>query len=131
MAYTFEIDARNHIVRVQVTGVDTPADVEQRIREVTNDLRWSPGMNVIVDYSGATRSEISPDYLAKVATVHSMLRAFLGDGRLAIVAGEETAAGFTRMWDAYVQGRSSMQIRVCRDVKEAEAWLGLPPAGGG
>ena len=123
MAYTYEIDSKARLVRIAITGIDTATDIERRTREITNDLRWSPGMDALVDFSGATGIDASMEQLGDTAVVFGQLDMLIGDGRLAIVAPRDPIHEIGLRWEAMAQGRTAMKIRVFRDRAEAERWL--------
>ncbi len=127
MPYTYDIDRKANLVRVTITGHNTAAEMERRMREVTNDLRWSPGMDALVDMTGMTGLDMSPDQIGDLTALHGMLDALIGDGRLAMVADKEVSMGFSRLYQTFGEQRTSMKIRVFQSVREAEQWLGIKP----
>lgn len=127
MAYTYVIDSEAGLVRITVTGRDTAADNARRIREIANDLAWSPGMDVLLDFTGAAEIDIAPAEMDAIAKMKVGIDALIGDGRLAIVADRDLIYGMSRMYEALAEGKISMKIRVFRDLREAEEWLGTGP----
>jgi SpoIIAA-like len=127
MPYTYDIDRQANLVRVTITGHNTAAEMERRMREVTNDLRWSPGMDALVDLTGMTGLDMSADQIGDLTALHGMLDALIGDGRLAMVADKEVSMGFSRLYQTFGEQRTSMKIRVFQSVREAEQWLGINP----
>jgi hypothetical protein len=131
MAYTYEIDRRRNFVRIIVTGRDSVADILRRMREISNDLRFSPGMDVLNDFTGVTDLNLSADDIDGITKLQKALDDLIGGGRQAIVADQDLIYGLGRMYETLAEGRVSMKIRIFRQLREAEAWLGIDrPAGG-
>jgi len=124
MAYTYVIDREAGLVRITVTGRDTAADNERRIREIANDLAWSPGMDVLLDFTGATEVDVAPAEMEAIAMMQAGIDALIGDGSLAIVAGRDLIYGLSRMYETIAEAKVSIKIRVFRDLREGEEWLG-------
>lgn len=125
MPHTYDFDRKANLVRIVVTGHDTAPEMERRLREITNDLRFSPGMDALVDLTGMTGLDASPDQIGDIAALHGMLDALIGDGRLALVAEQGLPLGFSQLYRTFGEQRTSMKIRVFASVDEAERWLGI------
>ena len=50
-------------------------------------------------------------------------REILGNGKWAILVTNDLEFGMARMWNAYVEERVDLEIRVFRDESEARSWL--------
>jgi hypothetical protein len=130
--HTYDIDRKANLVRIVVTGHDTAAEMERRLREIVNDLRFSPGMDALVDLTGLTGLDASPGQIRDVATLHGRLDPMIGGGRVALVADKDVSVLLGRQYQEAGERRTSMRFRIFQSVREAESWLGIAPrpAGG-
>jgi hypothetical protein len=127
VAYSYIFDRARNLVRINVNGRDTAADNQRRIREITNDLSWSPGMDVLVDFTGTTDFDISAEGIGAIAMTQGQIDPLIGGGRLAVVASREPIYELSRLFEVLAERKGSMRVRVFRELVEAEEWLGLGP----
>ena len=125
MTYDYHFDERYPLVYINVKGKDSFSGHIERINRVTSDSKWAPGHNVLIDFTGTTEFEVSNRELEGVAAAQESRNVVIGDGKLAVVAPEDIIFGLTRMWEALVETRTSMEIHVFRNREDAVRWLGF------
>ena len=131
MAYSYTIDKKNRVARVKVTGHDTVFINKARIAAITKDPDWKPGYNVLVDFRGTYKFDLSVPDIEELATLHRELEDVIGNGRLAVVAPDDVVYGVSRMWETVTEGHTFMTTYIFRNLRDAEEWLGIPPSGDG
>ena len=115
-----EIDVDRRLVRTRLVGAVTVAEVEEHNRALGLDPKFKPEFEQLVDLSEMTAILYDLAAVRKSATEH----VFSPGVRRALVATSDAAFGMSRMFA--MQSESEGQcIEVFRDMKEAEAWLGL------
>ena len=117
---TSEIDVDRRLVRTRLVGAVTVAEVEEHNRALALDPKFKPQFEQLVDLSGMTAILYDLAAVRKSAGEH----VFSPGVRRALVATSDAAFGMSRMF-AMQSESEGQRIEVFRDMKEAEAWLGL------
>ncbi len=125
MAYSYNIDKQNHLVRVTVTGHDTVLVNKARIEQIVSDPDWESGYDVLVDFRGTYRFDLSVPDIEELAALHESLGEAIGNGMLAVVAPSDVVYGVSRMWETVTESHTFMTTNIFRTMREAEEWLGL------
>jgi hypothetical protein len=125
MSYTIAFDLPHRLVRAVIEGRDTLSDMQERFRAITRDSRWSPGLDVLLDFRGVTDFDLSASQAQHAAELFTAEGAVIGDGRVAIVADRDLVYGMGRMWQAFSEASSPTEVGIFRTLAEAESWLGL------
>jgi hypothetical protein len=108
------------------SGVITDAEMLDGYRRAYADRRWRPGFNEVTDLRGADLRAITSDGLRGVqALVSESMTGFTGAFRTAVLAPTDLTFGLSRMYEA-MAADSPESVRVCRDVHDAAAWVGIP-----
>jgi hypothetical protein len=108
-------------VRVTASGTSDLAGQMGLFEDVVGDARYSPGMPILVDYSGLDERRAPSADVEQLGRFIAGLDAALGDAKLAIVVPDTVAFGLGRMSQARIETRVEIQFFYDRD--EAEGWL--------
>ena len=116
------------LVLVTLDGVVTESDFERDLLPLFELPEYGLKPRALVDCTRATEAHGSSHALwraARAARLHVDPK--LGDcsGKVAIVAPTPEFFGLGRMYEL-LRRESKVEVRVFREMAEAEAWLGLP-----
>jgi hypothetical protein len=120
MPMVSEIDVDRRLVRTRVVGAVTVAEVEEHNRNLGLDPKFNPEFEQLVDLSEMTSILYDFASVRKSAKEH----VFSPGVRRALVATSDATYGMSRMF-ALQSESEGQRIEVFRQMKEAEAWLGL------
>jgi len=126
MPLDFVLDPAHRLVRSFVSGSISEAET----RTHYNRMQKAPGFELtfrqLCDMRQATELHLSAAFLKELAS-----RSIFAPGtRRAFVAPNDLHYGLSRMLQTFCEHEGS-EVGVFRSMEEAEAWLSLPPAGGG
>lgn len=108
------------------SGVITDAEMLDGYRRAYADRRWTPGFNEVTDLRRADLSAVTSAGLRGVqALVSESTTGFTGAFRTAVLAPTDLTFGLSRMYEL-MAADSPESVRVCRDVDDAAAWVGIP-----
>jgi hypothetical protein len=126
MPITYRIDAERGRIRTTGIGNVTLDDVLAHFDALECDPRCPPHLDVLLDLT-AQETLPKPEQLRSAAERVGAVTepAF---GLCAIVTSSESMFGLLRMFEVYSEPHFE-QVRVFRDVAEAEAWLDAERAG--
>lgn len=117
-----------HLLICTWSGVITDAEMLDGYRKAYADRRWSPGFNEVTDLRRADLSAVTSDGLRSVqALVSESTTGFTGAFRTAVLAPTDLTFGLSRMYEL-MSADSPESVRVCRDIDDAAAWIGIPAA---
>jgi len=129
MPVEFELEARKRRIRVRWIGPITgdemlKADAQFRGKP---EPGFEPDFDQLIDLRSATGGEVSTETL-QILT--SRPPAFARSSRRALVVRSDLGYGLSRMWEQ-MRSDEAGEIRVFRDMDEAERWLDerVPDAG--
>lgn len=120
MPVTYEIDARNSVIRTRCTGYVTLPEVLDHFRELASSPRPTE-LDVLLDLRSST-SLPTDDQLRKVSEAIQGVRERVRFGSCAIVAPQDPMYGTAMIFEVFA-ARGFRESRVFRDVDEAEYWL--------
>lgn len=112
-------------VKLSGEGVVTLDEVLMAVESILADPAFAPGMDAICDLCGVEDFQGRRDDVVKLADLNTRLRSKSGKGRTALVAAKDHTYGVCRMWLAYAEAKSDMQVSVFRDVESATKWIGV------
>jgi hypothetical protein len=122
MPSSYEIDVAIRLVRARLWGVVTFPDLKSNRLRMMEDPAFKPDFSQLTDLSDATKIAMTPAEIREFAR----LLPFTPDSRRAIVAPSDAAFGLARMFGIYREEIvSNDPLRVFRNFKDAEDWLGL------
>jgi hypothetical protein len=119
MPVSYKIDKRKRLVVCMVTGVCTANDVLGFHREIVKNPDFDPSFSQLVDSTGITRSEISPEHMRSVAEQSP----FSANSRRALVAESDLGYALLRVYEIVRGLRGDRQVRVFRTCAAALEWL--------
>ncbi len=126
MPVGYRIDSEAGVVFVRGEGAITCADLERYCVGVVRDPAYRAGMHELADFRGARDGGLTPGDLYKLRDLNKSLADQLAPSRLAYVVDSDLGFGLARMFGALSE-ESPVDHAVFRELKEARAWLGLPP----
>ena len=123
MGITTQIDGERNLRIHKVTGALTFDELIGTLKEVYSEPDFDPDMNSLWDVREADLSSFeTPD-------IHN-LRNFVGKhwgtggrSKAAIVVLGDLDFGISRMYEFYLQAKSSSEVQVFRDYDEALSWV--------
>ena len=125
MAYYYEFDEKNGLVRVTVIGLDTYEDQKSRINEITSDPRWMTGYNILVDYRDTIKLDLSASQLEDLASLYDSLNGSKGNGSLAIVTSMNLIYSLSLIWKCMLEEMADQKIKIFQNMRDAERWLNI------
>lgn len=130
MALQYEVDVARGIVRVILSGdADLQSDFEGGVAPFVHHPDFRPGMPSLWDATRLRTTEVSGEFLRKLASRNQEVADLRGRARAAIVTSTDLHYGLSRIYQAYTDF-PHLEVAVFRNVQEAEAWLldsGGPP----
>jgi hypothetical protein len=118
MPASFQIDKARQLVISTASGFLTAADILAHQRKLLVDPSFDPTCSQIVDCTGVTGIDLSPDDVRAVtaATI------FSAHSRRAVVVSTDEQYGFASMFKMMREAQGEYGIRVFRDRAEALRW---------
>ena len=119
MPASYQIDKARGLVTSTASGFLTAADILAHQRKLLGDSSFDPTCSQIVDCTGVTGIDLSPDDVRDVtaATI------FSAHSRRAVVVATDEQFGFARMFKMMREAQGEYGIRVFRDRAEALRWV--------
>jgi hypothetical protein len=119
-------DDLNLVVSVH-TGELTDDQLQTFAADLSADRRLRPGYRELADTRGVTSTGgLTADGLRQVAALESQFRRPPG-GRMAAVVTGPVSFGLARLYSVHAE-TTRREVRVCREMGDAFAWLGLDRA---
>jgi hypothetical protein len=118
MPASYQIDKSRQLVTSTASGFLTAADILAHQRKLLVDPSFDPTCSQIVDCTGVTGIDLSPDDVRSVtaATI------FSAHSRRAVVVATDEQYGFACMFKMMREAQGEYGIRVFRDRSEALRW---------
>lgn len=118
MPASYQIDKARRLVVSTASGFLTAADILAHQRKLLVDPNFDPTCSQIVDCSGVTGIDLSPDDVRAVTAT----TIFAADSRRAVVVATDEQFGFASMFKMMREAQGEYGIRVFRDQGEALRW---------
>jgi hypothetical protein len=125
MAYCYEFDGKNKLVRVTVTELDSYEDQKSRIIEVTGDPKWMSGYNILIDYRDTIKLDLSAYQLEDLANLYQSLNGRTGVGSIAIVTSMNLIYSLSLIWKSMLEKMVNQKIKIFQNMRDAERWLNI------
>jgi hypothetical protein len=120
MPTSYSIDPDRRLVTSRIWGVVTDEEVLEHNRLLRADPAFDPTYRQIADMSDVTRNLVTLPNVQETARDQY----FTTGTRRALLVGDDTTYGLCRMFATYAESVGQM-VRVFRERKAAEEWLGL------
>jgi hypothetical protein len=120
MSMSYTIDTARRVVRTRGRGVLSTGDLHDLVNHIRVDPGFDPNFRSLADLSEVT--EITVDSMARAEAAAMPL--FNPGTRRAIVAPSDLTYASAQTFATYAE-RAGQEVRVFRDLAEAEAWLEL------
>jgi hypothetical protein len=117
---SYSIDPKRRLVTSHLSGAVQEDEVHEHNRTLRTDPAFDPSYRQLIDLTGLTEILVGTRTINE--TAHDQF--FKPGTRRAFVATSDAAFGLARMF-ALRADRDGQTIEVFRDMKLAEAWLGL------
>jgi len=124
MKITTEIDKKAGLRKHKVTGDLTVESLLAELGKIYSGPDFQTDMDVLWDLRDAKFQSVSS---AEVQRVSDFVAAHWGTGgksRAALVVSRDFEFGMTRMYEIFLESRSSVRVRVFRDLDKALKWIG-------
>jgi hypothetical protein len=122
MPANFIIDVQHRLVFSTGDGVFTHADFLEHMARLQRDARFQPEFDQLVDCRAFTL-QLTSEEISDLAS----RSVFSSRSRRAFVVASSLQFGLSRMFAAYREEKGRQETMVFRDLREALAWLNLPP----
>ena len=122
MPLRYSVHPERRCVVVACSGRVQLVDVLGYIHALARDPAFRPGMDELIDYSGAESYDLSPGDVYQVIDADNRYRPSLRIGRTAFVAPQDHVYGMIRMYEMLSDVETGA-IRVFRSLAEACRWL--------
>jgi len=123
MTITTHIDKEANLRHHKVTGPLTKDELIEKLKEVYSEPDFDPDMNTLWDLREADLSSFfSPD----IQEVRDFVSEHWGTGgksRSALVVSRDLNYGLSRMYEAFLKGKTSSEVAVFRDYDDAVKWI--------
>ncbi len=120
------VDDEKRCYFVQWRGEVNFVDVIDEFLEIANDQRIKPGFDALHDFTEA-RASVEFGEIMAIARRYAEISEDLGDGRGAVVVGNDADYGIVRVFMALADEIPGA-IHVFRSREDAKLWLRLPEA---
>lgn len=122
MQVDISIDRDRNIAMVRITGRLNVGEVGRQAAAFVDRPDFTPGLPAIFDLRGADFASFGAVGSRAVAEVNRGLAARRGAARVAFVVDNDLGFGVLRMHEVLGQS-SNLQVRVFRDLAEAQHWV--------
>lgn len=120
MSMSYKIDQERRVVLTRAWGVLSTQELVEVTSRILLDPRFDPTYRSLGDLRDVTDITVDALHTAHMAATPL----FALDTRRAIVATSDVAYGMARMFAAYAE-RNGQEVRIFREMAEAEEWLEL------
>ncbi|MCM8527589.1 MAG: hypothetical protein NE327_13805 [Lentisphaeraceae bacterium] len=122
MAYSYEIFPSKQLVEIKIFGIDTEADVLERITKITSDEKWQPGFGVLMDMQEVEELRISFDESWNIKEVHRLMEKMIGNCKMALVTQNPHVFGVARMWESLAE-ELNFEFRIFEEISAGRGWI--------
>jgi len=120
-------DADANLLVVTLEGAIGDEDLLKYARRVVESAEIPAGHDELIDLRGMEAGgQITTPGLRRVAALFARVDRTPDQTRVAFVASSDVGYGLARMYQAF-RSESPLDLRVFRSMREARAWLELPP----
>ena len=123
MSCEFLIDTNRQLVISRGSGTFRYRDFLQHMKKLAKDPRFKPEFDHVVDCRSFERFDLT---ITEVYDIGGQ-SIFAAISKRAFVVSSELHFGFGRMFATFREVASGQITMVFREMREAIAWLGLPP----
>ena len=120
MPASYRIDVARRVVLSRAWGVFSAQDVFDHFTALAADPAFDPSFYQLIDLRDVEQVDLETSFIRR----HALERLFAGGALRALVVSSDIHYGLARMYGAYAE-YASQNVRVFRDMHEAEQWLGL------
>jgi hypothetical protein len=123
MEITTRIDEKTKLRTHKVTGRFAIADMLTRLKEIYSSPAFEPDTNVLWDFRDASIESVTSaeiDELTRFVAVHW---ATAGKSKAALVVSGDFEFGLSRMYEIFLESKTSNDVMVFRDIQKAMAWV--------
>ncbi len=119
----YDISFENEFVLIILSGQISPLDYGLVAKDLVNSPLWKPNAPVLIDYSYIDLSSEIGHHAEHYAMAVAPYKDQLGDGRLACVNTNPADYGLGRIWQAFMQSMTSLEIGIFYTYEDAMCWL--------
>ena len=119
----YNIHIEKELAIVHVSGQATAKGFSETTEALVSSPKWTPGMNILIDYSDLDLSNAASTNVNSFARALAPHRDQLGSGLCACVNTKPLNFGLGRMWQVFMEEHSNLKVAVFYDINEAKNWL--------
>lgn len=123
MGITTHIDDKFNLRIHQVTGSTTLDDIVSTLKEIYSEPDFNSEMNVLWDLRGADLASFFTSNIQKLRDFVSAHWGTEGKSLAALIVSRDLEFGLSRMYEFFVESKTSNKVRVFRDYDEAFEWV--------
>lgn len=112
------IDKEHGVVMTSGSGVVTREDMVGHQNRLLKDPDFDPSFSQILDFTGVAKLDITTDDILFLAERN----VFSAKSHRALIAEDDLAYGFARMFEMIREAKGEIGVRVFRNREEALAW---------
>ena len=120
MPASYSIDVARRLVLSRAWGVFTAADLFEHYHTLGEDPLFDPSFPQLIDLREVERVDMVPSVIQR----HALEHLFASGTQRALVTSSDVAYQLARMYAAFA-AYVPQNVRVFREMSEAETWLGI------
>jgi hypothetical protein len=120
MPATSRIDVERRLVLTRIWGVFTVRDLYEHYNALAADPAFDPTFSQLADLRGVEQTELDRPLIRR----HALERLFSPRAQRALVVSSADHYELARIYASFAQ-YAMQNVRVFRDMHDAEEWLGL------
>lgn len=118
-----KIDRKANLRTQKVIGTVTVPGVVARLKEIYSSPAFEPEMNVLWDFRDARFESVSSAEVDELTRFVAGRWATAGKSRAALVVSGDFEFGLSRMYQIFLESKTSNHVMVFRDIQKAVAWV--------
>ncbi|MBN2585934.1 MAG: hypothetical protein JXA64_01480 [Candidatus Fermentibacteraceae bacterium] len=120
------VEPERRLVRIEIVGDSSTAEIIDAIDSAVSDPRTEPGFNILSDHTGVGEPLTTPQAHEMADHFHKLIDIMSGS-RWAVVSRKAASIGMMRML-AVLLNNIPMTVEIFDSIEEAEEWLFSPDA---
>lgn len=120
---TTHIDKKFNLRIHQVTVSTTLDDIVSTLKGLYSEPDFNSEMNVLWDLRGADLASFLTSNIQKLRDFVSAHWGTEGKSRAALIVSRDLEFGLSRMYEFFIESKTSNKVRVFRDYDEALEWV--------
>ena len=123
MKITTEVNLKKKIRYHIVKGAIDVHELSEYLKDLYNSLDSGPDMNACWDLQEADFTSVSSEDVRVIMKYVNQHWGKEGKNKAALVVSRDLGYGMSRMFQAMMDGKSSNEINIFKDINEAKKWI--------